>query len=56
MKYDHVLEDDEFKRVTSRWREQHQGVAQAHRIAVIEDGAEWIERLLTTSERFEFLR
>jgi HK97 family phage portal protein len=57
VKYDHALEDDEFKRVTNRWREQHQGVAQAHRVAVIEDGAEWIDRKFTMQDmQFKELR
>lgn len=33
--------DDEFNEFTNRWREQHQGVSNAHRIAVLENGAEW---------------
>jgi HK97 family phage portal protein len=37
------LSDDEFKEMTTRWREQHQGVAQAHRVAVLEQGT-WKDR------------
>jgi HK97 family phage portal protein len=33
--------DDEFDTFTSRWREAHQGVARAHRVAVLEGGATW---------------
>ena len=40
------LSDDEFSEMTLRWREQHQGVAQAHRVAVIEQG-HWIDRKIT---------
>jgi len=40
---DRTLSDDEFEQMTVRWREQHQGVAQAHRVAVIEQG-KWVER------------
>lgn len=32
------LEDDEFNELVERWREQHQGVANAHRVAVLERG------------------
>lgn len=42
--YDKRLDDDEFKEVTTRWREQHKGVANAHRVAVLEQGAKWVER------------
>jgi HK97 family phage portal protein len=35
------LTDDEFQEFTSRWREQHQGVARGHRVGVLEQGALW---------------
>jgi HK97 family phage portal protein len=38
------LEDDEFKQLTTRWREQHQGVYNAHRVAVLEGGVKWKDR------------
>lgn len=37
------LDDDEFRELTMRWREQHQGVANAHRVAILEQG-KWVER------------
>lgn len=37
------LDDDEFRELTHRWREQHQGVANAHRVAILEQG-KWVER------------
>ena len=37
------LDDDEFRELVHRWREQHQGVANAHRVAVLEQG-KWVER------------
>lgn len=37
------MSDPEFKRFRDRWQEQHQGVAQSHRVAVLEEG-EWIDR------------
>lgn len=41
------LTDDEFTEMTTRWREQHQGVAQAHRVAVLENGATWVDAKVT---------
>lgn len=38
---DKRLTDDEFIEMTTRWREQHQGVANAHRVAVVEQG-KWV--------------
>ncbi len=43
---DKRLTDDEFTELTTRWREQHQGVAQAHRVAVIEQG-KWVDKKYT---------
>lgn len=40
------LDDDEFRELVSRWREQHQGVANAHRVAVLEQG-KWVDRKFT---------
>lgn len=37
------LDDDEFRELSERWREQHQGVANAHRVAILEHG-KWVER------------
>jgi HK97 family phage portal protein len=37
------LSDDAFDTMTSRWRQQHQGVANAHRVAIIEHG-KWVDR------------
>lgn len=37
------LDDDEFRELMYRWREQHQGVANAHRVAILEQG-KWVER------------
>jgi HK97 family phage portal protein len=40
---DKRLSDDEFLELTTRWREQHQGIANAHRVAVLEQG-KWVDR------------
>ncbi len=42
IKVDHRMGDDEFNSFLQRWREQHQGVANAHRVAVLEN-AEWVD-------------
>ncbi len=37
------LDDDEFRELVTRWREQHQGVSNAHRVAILEQG-KWVDR------------
>lgn len=41
IKYAKNLSDPEFKKVVTRWNEQHKGVSKAHRVAIIENG-EWV--------------
>ena len=43
------LDDDEFRELASRWREQHQGVANAHRVAILEQG-KWVDRRYTMQD------
>lgn len=40
IKVDYRMDDKEFNKFINRWRQQHQGVANAHRVAVLEN-AEW---------------
>jgi HK97 family phage portal protein len=40
------LADDEFDEMRDRWNEQHRGVANAHRVAIIEQG-KWVNRTFT---------
>lgn len=40
IKVDYRMGDKEFNEFVARWRQQHQGVANAHRVAVLEN-AEW---------------
>lgn len=40
------LDDDEFRELEQRWREQHRGVANAHRVAILEQG-KWVDRKYT---------
>jgi HK97 family phage portal protein len=37
------LTDDEFNNMRTHWQEQHQGVANAHRVAILEHG-KWVNR------------
>lgn len=37
------LDDDEFKEFNARWRESHQGVQNAHRVAMLENGMKWVD-------------
>lgn len=46
IEYDHNLSDDEFTTLSMRWAEQHKGVANAHRVAMIEAG-KWVNRTFT---------
>lgn len=39
---DKRLQDDEWNELTNRWRETHRGIASAHRVAVLEQGAVWV--------------
>lgn len=40
------LDDNQWREFVDRWREQHQGIAQAHRVAVLE-GATWKDSTLS---------
>ncbi|MET8987750.1 phage portal protein [Nonomuraea wenchangensis] len=44
---DRRLGDDEFDELRDRWNEQHRGVAAAHRVAMLEQGAKWVDRKFT---------
>lgn len=44
-----TLSDAEFDEMTARWREQHQGVGNAHRVAVLEN-AHYVERKFTQKD------
>jgi HK97 family phage portal protein len=35
------VDDDDLKRVKAQWRENHQGVSRAHRVAFLEGGMQW---------------
>lgn len=40
----HEWNDNEFAQFRDRWEEQHRGVANAHRVGIVEGGAKWVER------------
>lgn len=40
---DKRLSDPEFDEMRERWAEQHKGVNKAHRVAILEQGAQWVE-------------
>ena len=51
-----ALTDEEFERLRLRWQESHKGVANAHRVAILEE-ATWVDRKLTQRDmQFEQLR
>lgn len=50
VKLPNKLDDTEFEEFLTRWAEQHRGVANAHRVAILEDGAEWVERKYTNRD------
>lgn len=44
------LGDDDYNDLVTRWREQHQGVWNAHRVAVLEGGVKWKDRQFTMKD------
>jgi HK97 family phage portal protein len=44
---DHELGDTEWDDLTEHWREAHQGVSRAHRVAVLEQGQKWVPNAMT---------
>jgi HK97 family phage portal protein len=50
------LSDAEFEEMVARWQAQHRGLANAHRVAVLEQG-KWVDRRYTARDmQFEQLR
>jgi hypothetical protein len=46
LQFDQRLSDQEFTELRDRWAEQHRGVANAHRVAILEQG-KWIDRTIS---------
>ena len=49
IQFDYKMGDTEFRDFINRWREQHKGVANAHRVAVLEN-AKWVETNFTMQD------
>ena len=47
---DERLSDTQFEEFNLRWEEQHKGVANAFRVALLEGGAKWVERKFTNRD------
>lgn len=47
---DKRLSDDQFNEFTARWREQHRGVSQAHKVGVLEGGMKWVDRKFSMTD------
>lgn len=46
LQFDQRLSDSQFDELRDRWAEQHKGVANAHRVAILEQG-KWIDRTIS---------
>lgn len=44
------LDPEEFKQFRDRWAEQHKGVGNAHRVAMLEMGQKWVDRTYTNRD------
>lgn len=56
IQFDSMLDDTEFTTLQRRWAEQHRGIGNAHRVAILEKGT-WIERKYTQRDmEFSTLR
>ncbi|MGW9058903.1 phage portal protein [Streptomyces sp. NPDC055733] len=44
------LSDDEFNEMRERWAEQHKGVNNAHKVAITEHGAKWVDRTISQKD------
>ena len=53
IQFDEDLSDADFDRLVERWREQHQGVGNANRVAVLERG-KWVDRKGSTQRDMQF--
>ena len=56
IEFDSTLQDSDFERLATRWRMQHQGVANSNRVAILERG-KWVDAKITQHDmQFEQLR
>lgn len=47
---DKHLNDAQFNEARARWAEQHKGVRNAHRVAILENGLTWVDRAYTNKD------
>lgn len=47
---DYTMTDGQFNAFMARWQEQHQGVANAHQVALLEGGAKWKDTKFSMSD------
>lgn len=47
---DQNISDEDFNQFQSRWSETHKGVANAHRVAILEAGMKWVDRKYTMDD------
>ncbi|SRR6266576_316009 len=47
---DNNISDDDFNQFQRRWAETHRGVANAHRVAILEAGMKWVDRKYTMDD------
>jgi len=47
---DRRLDDTEFDEFNARWTEQHKGVGNAHRVAILESGMKWVDRAFSMND------
>lgn len=47
---DQNISDEDFDQFQARWAETHRGVANAHRVAILEAGMKWVDRRYTMDE------
>lgn len=47
---DGSLDDTEFNEFEARWRETHQGTQASHRVAILENGAQWVANAVTQKD------
>lgn len=47
---DNNISDEDFNQFQARWAETHKGVANAHRVAILEAGMKWVDRQYTMDD------
>jgi HK97 family phage portal protein len=50
LQVDKRLSDPEFDEHRERWAEQHKGIGNAHRVALLENGIQWVDRKYTARD------